>query len=285
MSIFAVTVECKISIDINVGTNASDITVVHSGFEANVVGDREIELFNIGKTNIRKAVKDHYGRAPSNVYLRSPTPWGDLYRTYNWEQVTRVLTIKSARVKGVTRKPMIVMSHDFENMSNVSIKVNTGISQTVENTIATSWSRSKEVTVSQEIDYEVNVLFAKASGTTGISFTSSWGETEERAESTTVGSSSEVETELLPGQAVTAVLTASRGALEVEVLYVETLRGNVAVNFKNALDGHHFRGPSIDAVMKSGGLKNEIVVKETIRLGFYTDASLKVFDKVTGVPV
>lgn len=285
LSIIAVLVECKISIDINVGKDLSDVTVVYSGFEANVVGDREIKLFNIGKTSIRKAVRNHYGRTPSNVYLKSPTPWGDLYKTYDWEQVTRVLTVKSARVKSVKKKPVVVMSHEFENMSNMTIKVNTGISQTVENTIATSWSRSKEVAVTQEIEYDVNVLFARASGTTGVSFTTSWGESEERTESVTIGSSSAVETELQPGQAATAVLSASEGTLEVEVYYEAKLRGNVAVNFKSSLNGHHFWGPSIDDVMKSSGLENAVMMKETISLGFYMDASLKVYDKVSGLPM
>ncbi|XP_068624522.1 spherulin-2A-like [Battus philenor] len=277
-----IAVESKISLDINVGASSNDVTVIYTGYEVDVIGENEIKLFNIGNTNIRQAVKRHYKRIPSKVYLKSPTPWGDLYKTYNWEEVSRVLKVKSAKLKSLIKKPVTVMSHDFENASNRTIKVNTGISQTVENTITTSWSKSKETTVSQEIEYDVNVLFAKASGTTGLSFTSSWGESEEKSETVTVGTTSGVETELQPGQAATAVLSASKGTIEIEVLYEATLRGNVAVNFKPAYKGHHFYGPSIDSVMKSGGLENEVIIKETINMGFFMDASLKVYDKVSG---
>ncbi|CAG4960690.1 unnamed protein product [Parnassius apollo] len=278
-------VDSKISLDINVGINDDDVTITYSGFEVDIIGHREIELFNIGNANIREAVKRHYHWSPSNVYLKSPTPWGDLFRKYNWEQVSRILTVKSARLKTIAMKPVIVLSHDFDNVSNKTIKVNTGISQTVENTISTSWTKSKETTVSQKIEYDVNVMFAKVMGTTGFSYTTSWGESEERSETITIGTTSGVETELQPGQAATAVLSANKGALEVEVVYLAKLRGNVAVNFKIPYKGHHFWGPSIDSVMKSGGLENEVIIKETIKLGFYTDASLKVYDKVSGLPL
>ncbi|CAG4950197.1 unnamed protein product [Parnassius apollo] len=105
-------------------------------------------------------------------------------------------------------------------------------------------------------------------GTTGFSYTTSWGESEERSETITTGATSGVETDLQPGQAATAVLSANKGAIEVEVMYVAKLRGNVAVNFKIPYKGHHFGGPSIDSVMKSGGLENEGIIKETIKLGF-----------------
>ncbi|CAG4959952.1 unnamed protein product [Parnassius apollo] len=105
-------------------------------------------------------------------------------------------------------------------------------------------------------------------GTTGFSYTTSWGESEQRSETIAIGTTSGVETELQPGQAATAVLSANKGALEVEVVYLEKLRGNVAANFKipykRRNEGHHFLGPSIDSVMKSGGLENEVIIKEKI---------------------
>ncbi|CAG4947081.1 unnamed protein product [Parnassius apollo] len=122
-------------------------------------------------------------------------------------------------------------------------------------------------------------------GTTDFSYTTSWDESEERSETIAIGTTSGVETELLPGQAATAVLSENKGALEVEVVYLAKLRGNVAVNFKTPYKGHHFWGTSIDSVMKSGGLENEVIIKETIKLGFHTDVSLKVYDKISGLPL
>ncbi|XP_050358174.1 spherulin-2A-like [Nymphalis io] len=285
-SLFAIIIiEAKITINVTAGKNASDVEINYSGYDLDIIGDKEIELFNINKINLKKAVKNKYNMLPRDVFLKSPTPWGDLYKTYNWEQVSRLLKVKSARLKESTVKSMVVLSQDFENKSNVTIKANAGISQTVENTISTTWSRNKETTVSQDIEYDLNVILAKISGTTSFSYSSSVGKSEEKSETVTIGTTTNVETELQPGQAVTAVLSANRYNLEIEVLYEVTLRGNVAVNFRKAYNGHHFYGPSIKSILMSGGLNTEVTVTEIIKLGLYTDGSLKVYDKVTGLPV
>ncbi|XP_063543373.1 spherulin-2A-like [Cydia strobilella] len=279
------TVCAKISIDIRTDSGINNVSISYDGSDSQVVNALDIDRFNLRSQSFKEAVKTHFGEKPSNIYFKSPTPWGDLYKTYNWEQVTRVIAVKFARVRDVTVKPVVVLSHDFENSSNKTIKVNTGISQTIEHTVSTSWSKNQEVSISQEVQYDLNVLVAKLSGTTGLTYTSTLGKSEDKSESVTVGATSAVETELAPGQAVTAVLSAKRSHFEIEVVYKTTLRGKLAVNFKRRHNGHHFWGPSITKVFKSGGLKNEITETEHIKVGFYSEASLKVFDKTTGLPV
>ncbi|OWR42267.1 follicular epithelium yolk protein subunit [Danaus plexippus plexippus] len=246
-----------------------------------------VVVFGAAKITIdlEAAVKSFYGTLPRDVFLKSPTPWGDLYKTYNWEEIRTILRVSGVRIKRNSFKKTVVLSHDFENPSNLTIKVNAGLSQSVENTITTTWSQSKEFSVAQEFEYDFSVIFAKTSGTTEISFTSTYGKSEERSESVTIGSTSAVEIELKPGQSATAVLTAKKSELEIEVTYVATLRGNVAVNFRKSYKGHHFYGPSVIAVLKSAGLETEIMTYETIKLGTFMEASLKVFDKDTGLPL
>lgn len=276
-------IEPKIIIDIETDSDQNTI-INYSGVETELVSDDDMKLFFTDVT-LKEAVKAHYGKKPTNVYYRKPTPWGDLYTRFDWEQVTKVLTVKSARVKNVSKRPVVVLSQDFENSSNNTIKVNTGISHSVENTITTSWSTSKEFTMSQEIEYNVNVIFAKLSGTTGISYTSTWGNNEEKSETVTIGSTSAVETELAPGQAVTAELSVTSEYLEIEVVYKAYLRGNLAVNMKKKIDGHHFWGPQVQDVMNSGGIAREKRLVETIKLGLHINAKLKVIDKATGLPL
>ncbi|XP_049882314.1 spherulin-2A-like [Pectinophora gossypiella] len=279
------TISAKISIDVSAGNDVSDIRINYTGIDVKLVTDHEIKLFDISNRNLKEALKKHYGTQPTNVYIKSPTPWGDLYTKYHWEQIKRVLSVKSSRMKGIRKTPVVVLSQDFENLLNNTIKVNTGISQTVENTITTSWTRNKEIVISQEVEYDVNVLFSKITGTTGFSYSSSWGESEERSETITIGTTSNVETELQPGQRATAILTATRGYLEIEVEYLATLRGNLAVNFKKKYNGHHFHGPPIGNVLNSGGMSNEKTATEVIKVGFYADATLKIYDKRTGQPL
>lgn len=285
LTIFLKIISGKIIIDILSDTKSSDVTINYSGSEVEVVSENEIELFEIDDRNLKEAVKQHYGEKPTSVYLKSPTPWGDLYEQYHWEQIKRVLSIKSARVKSISNKPVIVLSQDFYNFFNNTIKVNTGISQTVENSITTSWSKSREISVSQDIEYDINVLFGKFTANTGFSYSTTWGESQEKSETVTIGTTSSVETELAPGQAATAVLSATISSVEIEVVYMATLRGNLAVNFKNSHNGHHFWGPPIENVMRSGGLTNEITTIEIIKIGFYADGTLKVFNKSTGKPL
>lgn len=275
--------ESKINLDILAESNGPLLS--SSGMATQVASDGDIKSFFTDSDNLKQAVTTHYGKKPKSVYYKSPTPWGDLYKTQIWEEVTRITSFESYRVKSAIKRPTVVLTQDFENNSNNTIKVNTGIIHTVENTLTTSWTKSKEIEVSQEIEYNINVYFSKVSGTTGFSYTTTWGRSEEKAETVTIGSTSAVETELQPGQAVTAVLSVNTGLLEIEVFYKTSLRGNLAVNFKRAHDGHHFWGPRIQDVMKSAGIENGKSTVEIIKIGYNFDAKLKVFDKNTGKPL
>ncbi|CAG9789997.1 unnamed protein product [Diatraea saccharalis] len=279
-------IDAKINIDITAGSkDPKDVIIKYSGIDLKIVTDHEINIFKINDRNLKEALKKRYGVKPTNVYVKSPTPWGDLYKKNNWEQVTRALTIKSARIKNLSLTPVIVTSNDFENYSNKTIKVNTGISQAVENSVTTSWSRTNEITVNSEVEYGINVIFEKATARMGISYTANWGKSEEKSETVTIGSSTSMETELAPRQAVTSVLSANRGNMEIEVIYKAILKGNVAVNYRRKVNGHHFWGPTIQDVMTNGNLNNEKTSVQIIKIGFYSEASLKVYDKVTGVPI
>lgn len=276
-------ISSKIVIDITTDSEQSP-SINYSGLEIEVVTEDDIKLFFTNPT-MKEAVKLHYGRKPTGVYYSKPTPWGDLYSRFNWEPVKKIVSVKNARVKNIDKKPVVILKQDFENTSNNTVKVNTGISHTVENSITTSWSTNKEFTLTQEIEYDINVIFAKISGNTGISYTSAWGQSEEKSESVTIGATSAVETELKPGQSVTAELSVTSGYVEIEVIYKMYLRGNLAINMKQKLDGHHFWGPQVQDVMKSANIDNEKIVVETIKFGFYIDAKLKVSDKDTGLPL
>ncbi|XP_048480379.1 uncharacterized protein LOC125489233 [Plutella xylostella] len=270
-----VAIEAKINIEIKAG-RINETKITYSGHEIENVNEADMELFKIDRDFLMIATKLYLGRRPSSLFLNGPTPWNDLYETYGWEPVKKVLTIESARVKSITKKPIQVLTHEFSNDFNNTIKVNTGISQSLTNTLTTSWSKTKEIGVTQGIDYAINVIFLKASGNTEFSFTNTWGKSEEVSQSMTVGATTNVETELAPNTKAKAILTASKGTLIVEVVYLAKLRGNVAVNYQRKFKGHHFYGPNIDTLMNKGGVKNSVRVTETITLDYYTDASLTV---------
>ncbi|XP_063366361.1 spherulin-2A-like, partial [Cydia amplana] len=59
---------------------------------------RYIPGFNITSSNLKAAVRAHAGGTPLDVFLKSPTPWGDLYKTYNWPEVKRNTKVKRVKI-------------------------------------------------------------------------------------------------------------------------------------------------------------------------------------------
>lgn len=271
-----------ISINVECGINTRHVKVTYSGKEEKIVEDADRKLFELEYYQLRRYVAAYMGKEPNDVFLKSPTPWGDLYRVYNFQQVKRILEITSAEVTEMTLRPVIVHSQDFENTSKNKIKVNTGISQSIETSIAASWSQSTSTEHSREVQIGFQVTFMTFSSSNRYSYTSTFGQNFEKTESVTVGTNSNMETELNPGQSCSVVLTANRGYLNIKVTYRIYLTGQVAMNYRTRYDGHHFHARSINDVLNRSGKAREKTVTEIIQIGFYTNSSLKVYDKVSG---
>lgn len=135
-----------ITIKVNVDEN-KNVTITHYGSETNIITDEDMEAFNMPRNEgvLEDAVKEHLGKRPVNVYVKSPTPWGDLYKKYKWEQVSKVLSIKSVKVKSLTKRPIVLLSEDFHNLSDGPTKVNTGISHSIENNVLDKRKRNNSL--------------------------------------------------------------------------------------------------------------------------------------------
>ncbi|KAJ8705992.1 hypothetical protein PYW07_010769 [Mythimna separata] len=120
-----------------------NLQIKYSGEETDLVTDKDREAFDIEDHKLKDAVGSLLGSRPNDAYVKSPTPWGDLYKRYKWEEVERVLSIKSAKLKKMTKNPIIVMTEDFQNSSNRTITVNAGISHEVQNTITSTRLETK----------------------------------------------------------------------------------------------------------------------------------------------
>ncbi|XP_052747887.1 spherulin-2A-like [Galleria mellonella] len=260
----------------------SSMRVYTSGNQVGIISDEERNTFELNDNNLKNSVRSYFGLRPDDAFLRSPTPWGDLYKTYGWSQVARTLEPRNGKILKITSKPVIVLEQIFENNSSKPALFNVGISQTVENTVSSSWSKGGELSVGQEINYGFDIEVANGGGTTSLSYTSSFGENTEKSESVTVGASSAMEILLQPGQVVVASLQATRGYIQVEIEYDASLNGQSAVNYADTFKGHHFWALDIRAVMSSGGLSNSKVSKETITIGFYSNSKVVVLDKNYG---
>ncbi|XP_026324625.1 uncharacterized protein LOC113233666 [Hyposmocoma kahamanoa] len=272
-------VSAKININVECGRNARDVKVTHSGTHARIVKDAELGLFGIREDQIIR----HYAPEISiddlidaDIFL--PISYNnqtlcDQFAQNNLCPVYTIFEVKSAEVMEITSEPSIVHVQDFENKFSNKIKVSTGINQSVQTSVTRSWTNSTGTEYTRDIKCGLEIKFFSLSGGKTYSYTSSFGESFEKTETVTIGSTSDVEIELNPGQACSAVLTANRGYINIKVTYIAHLNGTVIV-YSNVLP--------VDDLFKTAEKVNEKTFIEIIKIGYYTNASLKVYDKLSG---
>ncbi|KAJ2951088.1 hypothetical protein O0L34_g5469 [Tuta absoluta] len=270
-----------ININLSTGTDQNIAKVEILGSSVEILPDGERNAWKINDDQLKDAAAAYSGGRPSDVYLKSPTPWGDLYRRNNWHQVQRTLVPKNARILGIRTEPVIVTTREFTNNSSAKATYNAGINQAVDETISSSWNKGGNLQVGQEINYKVDFGVGEVGGKTSFSFSSSWGQGTSKSQSVTVGSSTGVQVFLEPGQAVIATLTATRGTMEVQVDYKATLDGIVVCNYEDKFKDHFFWAYDVNACLSAAGHPRSIDSTETLKIGFYADARVVVNDLVT----
>ena len=266
------------NVDVVAGADLASSTVRVSGSFQHIITDAERTTFSLSDKQLKEAVDKYFGKKPNDAYLHSPTPWGDLYKSYSWEQVSTNVIPEWGQILSLTSKPTIVKSAEFKNSSSVPATFNVAISDEVTDTTSTNWSNGGEFSFSQTINYEVKFLGAGGGGESSMSYTKSWDKGGEKSTSVTVGSNSSVSVTLNPGQAVESVLSASRGVMKVRVQYSTYLSGRTAVNYNPTYKGHHFYGLPINSVMASAGISNSKLSTEDIEIDYFSNSILEVKD-------
>lgn len=159
-----------IVITVKAGTDVSTSSVSASGYEMHMITDQEREAFGIKRSALKDAVKAYFGKRPTDVYVHSPTPWDDLYKRYDWDEVRTTLSAVSAKILEVTSEPVIISTKTFTNNSSKPATFNASISDQVENTVESNWSESSTVTAEQSIHYEIGFLGTGGGGETSLSY-------------------------------------------------------------------------------------------------------------------
>jgi hypothetical protein len=262
------------NIKIVAGKDAQSSSVTATGYSSEVVTDAERKKFGLEDSDLKDAVKAYFGKRPKDAYVKSKTPWGDLYKKHSWSEVHRVTRVHSAKILEVSSEPSIIAKKSFDNTSNVGGTFNASISETVTNSTESSWSMEDSISVSQSFSYDVSFLGTGGGGETGFEYSHTWGQGGSESQSVTVGSSSGVSVYLEPGQSVASHLNVSKGSMKVEIVYEVYLTGTTAINYNPKYKGHHFWDLGIAGVMKSGDIDNRIYVTQIIEVGFYSDGAV-----------
>eukprot|EP00731_Ephydatia_muelleri_P035069 Em0094g19a len=258
-----------INVQIKAGSTPEASSISATGTVSHVITDSERQLFGIEDADLKNAVGNYLGKNPKDVCVRYPTPWpewDEQFKNYHWQldgtcgwhQVTTVLTVTSATIIGVTSQLTNVHHETMSNNSPViSAKYITTLQNSVTNTVETSWSQTFGISFEQ-------------------SFTYKFGSGSSHSTAITVGSSSSVEVELRPKQAVKAVMTATRSFLKARITYTATLTGLVAVNYNPRFKDHHHYGLDIGGVMRKAGLSNSRQITEDIEVGYYSNGKMDI---------
>lgn len=263
-----------ITVKIVASSNSHVASAVASGSLSHVITDTERRSFTIGgDQDLKRAVGRYFEREPNDAYLKSPTPWGDLYKRYGWQQATTILVPRRAEVLGVSSKPTIIAKKTLKNQSNKKATFSTQISEQVANTVSNSWSESTRISFDQSIKYEVGFLGTGGGGETKFGFQQEFGLSHTKSQTTTVGTTTGISVDLNPGEEVIVELNASSGRMKVRITYDAYLTGATAVNYNPKHKGHHFWALDVGAVI---GGANKIQVVEDMEIGFYSDAHAKI---------
>ena len=179
------------NISIVAGKDKDSSSVKVEGRMQHIITNAERKTFRLKDSQLKGAVHKAFGKRPNDAYLHSPTPWHDLYRRYNWQQTSTVFTA-SGEILDVTSEPVALMTKTLENNSSIEGTFTADLSQSVSDTVSSSWNIQHTVSVNQKIKYEVGFLGTGGGGETDLSYSQSWGEGGERSKTVTIESSAGV---------------------------------------------------------------------------------------------
>ncbi|KAB8032067.1 ETX/MTX2 family pore-forming toxin [Fluviispira multicolorata] len=269
-----------ISFDIVVGADRSSSNVTAIGYESHIIRQDERELFQIGKNSqLLDVVENHSGNRPEDVNLtNSDEPWGSLYDKYDWQPVTSNYMIKDIVVTEIKQVPVIIANKVFENKSRKIATYNASISDSVANTVESTWNTSNKISAGFSIKGKVQVYGAEVEPSLSFGFEHAWGKGGTTRQMTTVGSTTGLSVTLNPNESVIAELVATRGKMNVKIKYYLILTGFAAVNYFPEFKGHYFWAYPINNILNGEKYK---VITENIQIDYYSNAKVVLKDMKT----
>ena len=268
------TIYAKINVDIS-ATNDNKREVHISGSVTNLITEEERKTFGLTDEKVKQTIAKYFGTIPDNVYLQSPTPWGNLFKTMNWQQIRRVVLPQKAAILSAKSEPVLVKTKEFLNEGSTEKSFNTEMIEYVTNAVSSKWDSDGKLDV-EDVLYE----FDMKTEPTFLTFLSKWGEDTDKYMPMTIGS--QVQMTLAPKQKVLTELYVTKEEMVIRVDYETSLEGSVAMNFDKLYKGHKFWSVNINNILASGGLKTVVHTSEMIDFVQFTDPRVVVKDAMSG---
>lgn len=251
------------------------------GFFDHIITDQEIESFGVQGTVLKGVIRSLCGKEPNDVYLHSPTPWGDLYKTYEWDQIQTFSMFRT--------QPIV----EAVNTDHVLKDQKTIVNDEKE-------KKSFEVVFSSEYDDYIESLkwsgnfpcpgFAEKKNY--ISYKTTFPSVDPQGETLTLNSRMPVgvnesfhlegttETrktiELEPGQSARAEYYVDVYTAKIKVPFKIYVQGAVAMNYNPTYQGHHFYGIPIETLMNGAGIPNDYSYEQEIAVCFCANPRIEI---------
>lgn len=263
-------IQCSVNINLNPCDNEY---LTYEGKDLKLITDEEMILFNLNDYTMKVGAKSYIGKVPDSLYIRNPTPWGDLYKQFDWPELRRKIEIGKTELLYFNMKPITLVTRHFINNSTRNNNLNAGIRQPVKNTIKVKW---KEGDFKEFHDFIVNFTVKFDNFDDNVNIKLKWGEDYDGFYDTILGSGDGISTTLKPKDDYTAKLLAKKGVLKFEIDYMVRITGSIAVNFKNEFGGHHFWAVYSDDIMERAGLKHALWGRQVVTMQFYCEPWLEI---------
>ncbi|XP_073965645.1 U-megalopygitoxin(8)-Mc8-like [Choristoneura fumiferana] len=268
----------SITVNIKASAAQSQAFITHYGKDSNIITDTERESFNITDNPLTATVAAYSGTKPTNVFVKRPTPWGDLYKTYNWDEVRRETKVKQDRILPVKTQEVTLVKGRYTNNSTLNGTFVCNYEHKIENVISNNFTGKN---ASVNVTYNVDLLLG-LEPPIHLKFVSHLANNTEITDKRTLKSDSAVIFNLKPAQSATAFLNATKVLMTVEVNYATSLSGYLAVNYNPRHEGHHFWAYDVKDVLMSAGESFVQNSTNVVTVQYYTDAKIVVVDDETG---
>ncbi|XP_050358172.1 spherulin-2A-like [Nymphalis io] len=264
----------KIEVEITANNNEIKDVQLTGGFMA-ILGEKDKFTFGLTEENLKKALTK-MGMNPDDMFFNSPTPWGDLFETLNWEPTRMFFEPKKASILSTNSEQVLIKSKNIRNKNTEPITLKVDMKQFVKNTVSSKWSKEGDLEVGN-ILHKFNLSMPE---TEDFTFISNGLEDVEKFVPMTLGGVSEIN--LKPKQDVVAELYATAKHTMVRVDFETRLTGNVAMNFEKKFEGHRFWSVDINNLLTAGELKKVMHFSEIIEVVHFTEPKILVKDATTG---
>jgi hypothetical protein len=264
-------------IQIVLGEDEKNSSVSTSGAKKRVITDADRTTFGLDDNTLKKSIELYFGQWPTDAYLRSPTPWDDLYKRYNWQEVEVVMKVIDARIIEFEMAPYRSESWTYTNNSQTEyLDINSKITKKLSNTSSNSWSVSNNIDLGFKVNYNI---VPGPGGELSMKYSRQWVEAGSSSETVELDVEHAVNLHLAPMKSVNAHITGYEGTVKIRVFYEAYLTGSSAVNYENTYKGHHFHDLDIGAIMNANpSLSKTVAFSEDISINNFSKTSIVLED-------